>query len=129
MLLCWTEENEAVEEEMNKFKQQQLINWDGEPHFNADTGSLEYRGCMILSSHWDGVIPSDQCPGLYEALKPKQFATISLAGGVRAPGQNAWLVGHPPKVTIYGFEEEFGLTLLARRETKVFFSSKETGTT
>ena len=113
ILLCWTEENEFVEAEMEKFRTANLINWDGQPHFDAATGSLEYRGCMVLSSAWDGVNPSEECVGLYEALKPKQFASISLAGGIRAPGQNAWLTSNPPKATIYGFEEQFDLRLLS----------------
>ena len=122
-LLCSTEGDQFIQDEMDKFKENKLINWDTTDSV-AGNSAHEYRGCMILSSAWDGVIPSAQCPDLYEALKPRQFANISLAGGLRAPGQNAWLVGYPPQVTIYGFEQQFGLTLLSNGK-EVFNCSHE----
>jgi hypothetical protein len=118
-LLCSTEGDQFVQEEMEKFRDAQLLNWDNGPQSIPNMPLHEYRGCMILSSAWEGVVPSDQCIGLFEALKPKQFATISLSGGIRAPGQNAWLVGTPPKATLYGFEEQFGLRLLSGDEVNL----------
>jgi len=122
-LLCSIEGDQCIQDEMDKFKENKLINWDTAESVAANSAH-EYRGCMILSSAWDGVVPSAQCPDLYEALKPRQFANISIAGGFRAPEQNAWLVGYPPNVTIYGFEQQFGLTLLSGGE-KVFNVSQE----
>jgi hypothetical protein len=123
ILICSREGGQKVQQEMKKFRDGGLLNWDSGPHTIRDRID-EYRGCMILSSGWDGVVPSEECVGLYEALKPKQFATLSLSDGIRAPGQNAWLVGTPPLVTIYGFEEEFQLRLLAG-ESEVFARSQE----
>jgi hypothetical protein len=111
-LLCSIEGEQFVQDEMDKFREAKLIDWDNGPTTVSGMPVHEYRGCMILSAAWDGVVPSEKCLGLYEALKPKQFATISLSGGIRAPYKNAWLVGNPPVVKIYGFEEEFGLKLL-----------------
>lgn len=109
-LICPTEGEQFVQDEMEKFREAKLIEWDSMESLPG-LSVHEYRGCMILSSGWEGVVPSDKCVGLLEALKPRQFAAISLAEGIRAPGQNAWLVGHPPAVKIYGFEETFVLRL------------------
>jgi hypothetical protein len=117
-MICSTEGQQLVQRELEKFKDAGLLDWDIGPQTVPGMPVQEYSGCMILSSAWDGVIPSDQCVGLYEALKPKQFATISLAGGIRAPNQNAWLVGHPPEVKIYGFESQFTLWLMDADEIR-----------
>ena len=116
-IICPTEGEQFVQDELEKFREAKLIQWDSTeslPGFPVH----EYRGCMILSSGWEGVVPSEECVGLLEALKPRQFAAISLAEGIRAPGQNAWLVGHPPEVKIYGFEETFVLRLSVGEEEK-----------
>lgn len=123
-LLCSTEGNQLVQEEMEKFHDAKLLDWDNGPHSLPNMPLHEYRGCMILSSGWEGVVPSEQCIGLFEALRPKQFAAISLSGGIRAPGQNAWLVGNPPEAILYGFEERFDLRLLSGNEEKLACSQK-----
>jgi hypothetical protein len=117
-LICPSEGNEVVQAELKTFREAKLLDWDSGPIQVSGTKVEEYRGCMVLSSAWDSVIPGNQWIGLYEALKPKQFATLSLAGGIRAPEQNAWLVGHPPEVKIYGFENVFKLRLRAGSDEK-----------
>jgi hypothetical protein len=93
--------------QMMKYRNSSLVEWDKGP-IEKD-GWTEFHGCMVLSASWDSIIPDEGSEELHEALKPAMRATIALSGGLRAPGQGAWLEGFPPLVTIYGFEREFTL--------------------
>ena len=104
LLLCRKE----YSEQMEMFRQEDLINWDHD--FPLDDEWVEYRGCMIISPSWDGIIPQHQ--DLYDALKPRIAATISLKGGIRGPNQGGWLEGYPPEITIIAFDDSVNLKLL-----------------
>ena len=104
LLLCRKE----YSEQMEMFRQEDLINWDHD--FPVGDEWVEYRGCMIISPSWDGIIPQHQ--DLYDALKPRIAATISLKGGIRVPNQGGWLEGYPPEITIIAFDDSVNLKLL-----------------
>ena len=104
LLLCRKE----YSEQMEMFRQEDLINWDHD--FLVDDEWVEYRECMIISPSWNGIIPQHQ--DLYDALKPRIAATISLKGGIRVPNQGGWLEGYPPEVTIIAFDNSVNLKLL-----------------
>ena len=104
LLLCRKE----YSEQMEMFRQEDLINWDHD--FPVDDEWVEYRGCMIISPSWDGIIP--QHPDIYDALKPRITATISLKGGIRVPNQGGWLEEYPPEITIIAFDDSVNLKLL-----------------
>jgi hypothetical protein len=93
-------------QELERYMDEGLINWEAAP-YEDDRGWVEYRGCMVLSRAWEGIVPSQNATGLYDTLKPAVFATAALAGGLRSPNQNAWLEGFPPSLRIYGFEKNF----------------------
>jgi hypothetical protein len=99
LLLCRKE----CAEQMSIFRDEALINWDHEFGFSHSGEEwVEYRECMVLTQNWEGVLPQDA--ELYEALKSNAFASISLAGGLRAPRQGAWLEGYGPEVKVNAFE-------------------------
>lgn len=104
LLLCRKE----YKEQMEFFKQEALIEWDQD--FPIDDGWLEYRECMIVSPSWEGIIPQHQ--DLYDALKPKVSATISLKGGLRVPNQGGWLEGYIPEISVFAFDERIELKLI-----------------
>lgn len=110
MLLLKGDINSMLSQELKRYKEQNLIEWDGTPK-EDDRGWTEYKGCMILSRSWDCIIPIDSASRLFDALKPSssEFATLSLSGGLKVSAQNAWLEGFPPLVCIYGFEKDFKL--------------------
>lgn len=104
LLLCRKE----YSEQMEMFRQEDLINWDHD--FPVDDEWVEYRECMIISPSWDGIIPQYQ--DLYDTLKPRIAATISLKGGIRVPNQGGWLEGYPPEIKIIAFDNSVNLKLL-----------------
>jgi len=120
MLLLKGDINSMLSQELKRYKEQNLIEWDGTPKEDDQGRWTEYKGCMILSRSWDCVIPIDSASRLFDALKPSpsEFATISLSGGMRVSGQNAWLEGFPPLVCIYGFEKDFKLLVSSGQEIK-----------
>ncbi len=113
MLLLKGDINSMLSQELKRYKEQNLIEWDGIPK-EDDRGWTEYKGCMILSRSWDCIIPIDSASRLFDALKPSasEFATIYLSGGLNATGQNAWIEGFPPLACIYGWEKNFKLLVL-----------------
>jgi len=63
---------------------------DKDAALEQHAGWREYHDCMILSHHWDEILPLDGCGDLCDELRPAISATISLEGGIRIPRQNAW---------------------------------------
>lgn len=114
-------------EALEKYNSEELIGWDETSELD---GCIEYRGCMVLSRDWETLTPSDEEIELYNALRPKSLARISLTGGLRAPHQNAWLIAHPPSIKLYGFEENFDLQVIDREgnahQQKVCAQDKKT---
>ena len=104
LLLC----RQEYVEQLEIFKQEALLDWDRDFRINEEW--IEYRGCMIVSPSWTGIIPQYQ--DLYDALKPAVSATISLKGGLRAPNQSGWLEGFAPEITVFAFDDNVELRLL-----------------
>lgn len=106
ILLC----REGVfDDEMGRLRSSKLLEW-GEriPH----EGFVEYKHCMVCSFDIKWHKPAaSECDDLVEALTPRAKTRVSLAGGLRAPNQNAWIEGHPPVVKIFGFDERYSLVL------------------
>ncbi|NJR17203.1 MAG: hypothetical protein HC785_16795 [Calothrix sp. CSU_2_0] len=88
--------------DINRLRDERLIEWSGEPQpvFN-DSNWVELHQCMVISLAWNGVFISNQ--ELKDALQPNVCLSISFSGGLRVPQQSAWLEGHSPQVTIFGF--------------------------
>lgn len=105
MILC---RKGPFDAEMARFKEAKLLDWTAR---TEDEGWVEYYGCMVLSYDWGGFISTPECRALADALAPRALASVSLAGGLRDPNQNAWLDGFPPTVKVYGFERQFELTI------------------
>ncbi|MEH1768413.1 MAG: hypothetical protein V7L27_29605 [Nostoc sp.] len=88
--------------DINRLRDERLIEWSGEPQpvFN-DSNWVELHQCMVISLAWNGVFISNQ--EFKDALQPNVCLSISFSGGLRVPQQSAWLEGHSPQVTIFGF--------------------------
>lgn len=104
ILLCRKE----YTDQMELFRQEDLINWAHD--FSINDEWVEYRECKIISQSWEGIIPQHQ--DLYDILKPRVSATISLKGGLRVPNQGGWLEGYAPEMTIIAFDDSVNLKLL-----------------
>ena len=104
ILLCRKE----YTDQMELFRQEDLINWAHD--FSINDEWVEYRECKIISQSWEGIIPQHQ--DLYDVLKPRVSATISLQGGLRVPNQGGWLEGYAPEMTIIAFDDSVNLKLL-----------------
>ena len=93
---------ESVVEQMNILKEEGLVNWDGAPEVVAQhPGWVEFRECMVLSPSWSGVIP--QIPDLFDELRPRSRASISLQGGLKAGGRDSWMEGFLPTLAATAF--------------------------
>ena len=88
--------------DINRLRDERLIEWSGKPQpvFN-DSNWVELHQCMVISRAWNGVFIRNQ--ELKDALQPNVSLYISFSGGLRVPQQSAWLQGHSPQVTIFGF--------------------------
>jgi hypothetical protein len=104
-------------EEMERLHSEKLLEWAERVE---GPGWIEYRGCMVLSYDWGAFIPNPECRALADALTPHSAAGVSLSGGLRAPNQNAWLVGYPPKMKIYGFGPRFDVTITSSEGVEVY---------
>ena len=93
LLLCRKE----YDDQLTILKDEGLLNWAGDPVESPDyDGWAEYRECLVLSSGWDGIIP--QMPELFDELRPRNRASISLRGGLSAGRRDTWLEGYLPYV-------------------------------
>ena len=99
LLLCRKE----CETQLNILKDEGLLFWDGDaaevPSYNQ---WVEYHECMVLSATWDGIVP--QMPGLFDELRPRTRASISLQGGVTTGQRDTWLEGYLPELSITSFD-------------------------
>ena len=99
LLLCRKE----CEDQLNILKDEGLLNWADDPVESPDyDGWAEYRECLVLSSGWDGIIP--QMPELFDELRPRNRASISLRGGLSAGRRDTWLEGYLPCLFITSFD-------------------------
>ena len=99
LLLCRKE----CEDQLTILKDEGLLNWAGDPVEAPDyDGWAEYRECLVLSSGWDGIIP--QMPELFDELRPRNRASISLRGGLSAGRRDTWLEGYLPCLFITSFD-------------------------
>jgi hypothetical protein len=104
-------------EEMERLHAAKLLEW---AEREECPGWIEYRGCMVLSYDWGAFIPTPECRALTDALTPHSAAGVSLSGGLRAPNQNAWLAGYPPKMKVYGFGPRFDVTVTSSEGGEVY---------
>ena len=99
LLLCRKE----CQEQLHILKDEGLLDWYDDPVDVPDYGEwVEYRECMVLSANWDGIIP--QMRGLFDELRPRSTASISLQGGLKTGRRDTWLEGHLPKLSITSFD-------------------------
>lgn len=104
-------------QEMERLHAEKLLEWAERVEWSA---WIEYRGCMVLSYDWGAFIPTPECRALTDALTPHSAAGVSLSGGLRAPNQNAWLAGFPPKMKVYGFGPRFDVTITSAEGASVY---------
>ncbi|MDL5053457.1 hypothetical protein QQ056_07865 [Oscillatoria laete-virens NRMC-F 0139] len=98
VLLCKGE----LLDDLNRLRDERLLEWSGEPlpvweHSNW----VELHQCQVISQAWDGVFVKNQA--LKDALQPSMRLSISFSSGLRVPQVSAWLEGHSPQVTVFGF--------------------------
>ena len=106
LLLCRKE----CEDQLTILKDEGLLNWAGDPVESPDyDGWAEYRECLVLSSGWDGIIP--QMPELFDELRPRNRASISLRGGLSAGRRDTWLEGYLPCLFITSFDSTWRITV------------------
>lgn len=95
LLLC----REECQEQLHILQDEDLLNWDDEPVEVPDYGGwVEYRECMVLSASWEGIIP--QMPELFDELRPRSRASISLRGGLKTGRRDTWLEGYLPHLLV-----------------------------
>ncbi len=102
LLLC----QERYAAQLQILKEEGLLDWHSEfPLTDLYAGWIEYRECLVISSHWNGVLPQEE--DLYEALKPQLTASIHLTGGLRVADQSGggWLEGMSPTLTVRTFND------------------------
>ena len=99
LLLC----REECREQLQILKDEGLLEWDDDPvEMPNYRGWMEYRECMALSASWDGIIP--QIPELFDELRPRGRASISLQGGLKTGRRDTWLEGYLPYLLITSFD-------------------------
>ena len=99
LLLC----REECQEQLHILKDEGLLDWEDDPvDVSGYRGWTEYRECMALSASWDGIIP--QIPELFDELRPRTRASISLQGGLKTGRQDTWLEGYLPHLLITSFD-------------------------
>ena len=99
LLLCRKECND----QLNILKDEGLISWNGDPvEVPGHDRWLEYRECMVLAASWDGIVP--QMLDLFDELRPRTRASISLQGGLKTGQRDTWLEGHMPELSITSFD-------------------------
>ena len=88
---------------MTVLKDEGLLNWAGDPVESPYYGGwAEYRECLILSASWGGIIP--QIRELFDELRPRGRASISLQGGLKTGNRDTWLEGYLPQLFITSFD-------------------------
>lgn len=98
ILLC----KQELLSDIQRLQDEQLLKWHAEPQPVFENSSwIEIHLCMVISQAWEGVFIKNQ--ELKDALQPSVRLSISFSGGLRVPQLGAWLEGHSPQVTIFGF--------------------------
>ena len=99
LLLC----RQECQEQLTILKDEGLLNWAGDPVESPDYEDwIEYRECLILSANWDGIIP--QIRELFDELRPRSRASISLQSGLKTGSRDTWLEGYLPLLFITSFD-------------------------
>ena len=99
LLLC----KSVCDDQLDLYKDEGLMDWDGEPcEVPGFDGWSEYRECMVVSASWDGIIPHMQ--ELFDELRPRDNASISLRGGLKIGNRDTWVEGFPPRIKVTSFE-------------------------
>ena len=99
LLLCRKE----CEEQLNVLRDEGLIEWDGEAVEVIEYPNwFEYRECMVLSANWDGIFP--RIPELFNELRPRSRASISLNGGLKTGRRDTWMEGYLPELSVTSFD-------------------------
>ncbi|MYC30856.1 MAG: hypothetical protein F4X65_12315 [Chloroflexi bacterium] len=100
LLLCRME----LEDQISILRDEGLLDWAGDPvEVRSHEGWFEYRECLVLSANWDGVI--FQIPELFEELRPRVRASISLQGGLKTDRRDSWLEGYLPSIFVTSFDQ------------------------
>lgn len=98
ILLC----KQELLSDIQRLRDERLLEWSGGSQPVCDHSNwVEIQQCMVVSQAWDGVFIKNQ--NLKDALQPSVRLSISFSGGLRLPQQGAWLEGHAPQVTVFGF--------------------------
>jgi hypothetical protein len=98
ILLC----KQELLSDIQRLRDEQLLKWQDEPQPVFESSNwIEIHQCMVVSQAWEGVFITNQ--ELKDALQPSVRLSISFSGGLRVPHLGAWLEGHSPLVTIFGF--------------------------
>ncbi|MGQ9865610.1 MAG: hypothetical protein ACUVSQ_04895 [Pseudanabaenaceae cyanobacterium] len=114
--------------DLQRLQEEKLLQWSGDrqPAFEENTDWWEVQNCQVLAPVWDGLFL--QHPELKEALQPCDRLRIALSGGLRVPQGRAWLAGHLPKVTVYGFQPRVAVSLQEVLTGTMYFSEKHYST-
>ncbi len=100
LLLCRIE----LEDQISILRDEGLLDWVVDPvELRSHEGWVEYRECLVLSANWDGVI--FQIPELFEELRPRSRASISLQGGLKTDRRDTWLEGYLPSIFVTSFDQ------------------------
>ena len=107
LLLC----QERCQEQLHTLKDEGLLDWQHEPVYLEEyPGWMEYRDCIVLSANWEGIIP--QKPELFDELRPRSRASISLPGGLRTGRRDAWIEGYTPNLVVTSFDGSYRISIL-----------------
>jgi hypothetical protein len=124
VLLCKRE----LLDDLQRLRDERLLEWSGEPLPVCDRSNwVELHQCQVISQAWDGVFVKNQA--LKDALQPIMRLSISFSSGLRVPQMGAWLEGHSPQVTVFGFSPtvELQVTRLSDNH-KILDKSQSTNT-
>lgn len=108
ILLC----KQRLMKDLNLLKDERLVKWSDEvkPFSEKSEYWIELHNFQVLSQTWQGVFIDNW--ELKDALQPKVRLSISLSEGLQVPNQKAWLQGHSPSITIFGFMKSVELEIL-----------------
>jgi hypothetical protein len=77
------------------------LQWDTTKPLLGTDEWFELYHCMVLAQATNATI---QNADLWDALRPSVGLGMGLSGGLRIPSLNAWIVGHGPQLTVFGFQ-------------------------
>jgi len=99
ILLCKRE----LLSQLELLQNEELLKWNHQSQpFGDNSDWIELHECMVISPAWNGVFIENLA--IKDALQPSIHFSVSFSGGLRVPSSSgAWIVDHPPQVTIFGF--------------------------